>query len=191
MIIGVEGNVHSGKTTYIREFVRNNPNYVVVPECKFDETLSDYDRQLFYLEQELEKRKLYTQDNLIMDRTVLSTLCYTAFCNELTSVERKSLLNVIYNGLIDNNYILCDKIMYLSCGWDIVKDNHKELKIEKHTQDVLVENSYLNFYNDTFEKWFEGVTILDKTELGNNRIITAYDGGQVYANVLAWLKERM
>ena len=65
------------------------------------------------------------------------------------------------------------------------------MKIEKHTQDVLVENSYLNFYNDTFEKWFEGVTILDKTELGDNRIITAYDGGQVYANVLAWLKERM
>lgn len=190
MIIGVEGNVHSGKTTYINNFLKNNSNFFAVPECKFDENLSDYDRQLYYLQQERAKRVNYKQDNLIMDRTILSTLCYTAFCKELTNEERKELLNVIYSDITDNKYLLFDKLLYVRCDWGIVKDNHIELRLEKNTQDILAENSYLDFYNNTFEEWFKGVTVLEKIKLGD-RLITEYNGREIWDNVIAWLKERL
>ena len=190
MIIGVEGNVHSGKTTYINNFLKGNSDLVAVPECKFDESLSDYARQLYYLQQEREKKENYLQTNLIMDRTILSTLCYTAFCKELSEDERKVLFNDIYKNIVDNKYLLFDKLSYIVCGWNIVKDNHKELKTKKNTQDILAENSYLDFYNYTFEEWFKGVEILDKVELGE-RLITTYNGREILDNVIAWLKERI
>lgn len=190
MIIGVEGNVHSGKTTFINKFLKNEPDFVCVPECKFDATLSDYDRQLYYLQQERDKKCNFKQTNLIMDRTILSTLCYTSFCPELTEEQQKELLSVIYNDIKDSKYILFDRMLYIRCDWNIVKDNHKELKLEKNTQDILAENSYLDYYNNTFEKWFKGVTILSQIVDGN-RTITAYQGDEVWANVIAWLEEKI
>ncbi len=190
MVIGVEGNVHSGKTTYIGNFLNRNSEFVAVPECKFDKSLSDYDRQLYYLQQERTKKENYKQNYLIMDRTILSTLCYTAFCVDLSDKERRQLFTVIYKNIVDNKYILFDKLIYLKCDWSVVKNNHKELKVAKNTQDILAENSYYNFYNNTFEEWFKGVAILEKQELGN-RTVTMYDGNGVLDNVIAWLEERI
>ena len=56
MKIAVEGNVHSGKTTFIGKFIKENPEYVVVPECLFDASLGDYERQLYYISQERQKK---------------------------------------------------------------------------------------------------------------------------------------
>jgi hypothetical protein len=86
--------------------------------------------------------------------------------------------------------VLFDKLLYIRCDWIVVKNNHKELKVEKNTQDVLAENSYLNFYNNTFEEWFEGVTVLENFNVGN-RLVTVYKGREIIDNVIAWLKERL
>ena len=66
----------------------------------------------------------------------------------------------------------------------------RKLKLEKNTQDILAENSYLDYYNNTFEKWFKGVAILSQIVDGN-RTITAYQGDEVLANVIAWLEEKI
>ncbi len=188
MIIGVEGGVHTGKTTFINNFVKDNEDFQIVPECKFDELLSDYDRQLYYLEQERSKKKNYPAGNLILDRTILSTLCYTLFCLELSREEKERLVSVILQDFDDNKYILCDKMVYIVYDWEGVKSNHKVLKKDKHTQDVLVDNSYLKFYQNLFDVWCSGVQVLSKYTI-QDRLITVFDGREVFANVQRFLKE--
>ena len=46
MVIGIEGNVHVGKTT----FIKNNYNkYNIINETEFEPDLENYERQLFYI----------------------------------------------------------------------------------------------------------------------------------------------
>ena len=46
MVIGVEGNVHVGKTTYINN---NFEDYDILKEIEFNGFLNPYNRQLHYI----------------------------------------------------------------------------------------------------------------------------------------------
>ena len=185
MKIAVEGNVHSGKTTFIQKFIKENPEYSVVPECLFDATLGDYERQLFYIDQERQKKlKFADLENTIQDRSILSTLCYTMFMTTISVEQKDKLINMILNGIKNNEFIIPEKIYYVRCAADIVANNHKVLKDEKGTQDILASNSYVDFYNAQFEKWLNGSP--KETEItSGDRIISVYDAQNLFENLKA------
>ena len=79
MVVGVEGNVHVGKTTYI---MNNFSDFNIIKEIEFKEELNDYDRQLYYINQEILKKDKLTL-NSVLDRTIISTAIYTINTNVL------------------------------------------------------------------------------------------------------------
>ena len=60
MVIGVEGNVHVGKTTYIKN---NFSKFNIIKETEFKQDLNDFDRQLYYIKSEVEKKKQLDDKN--------------------------------------------------------------------------------------------------------------------------------
>ena len=70
MVIGVEGNVHVGKTTYINN---NFKDYSIKNEIAFNRSLDAYNRQLYYIKKESE-RKNHKLNNTILDRTIISII---------------------------------------------------------------------------------------------------------------------
>ena len=94
MVIGVEGNVHVGKTTFINN---NFSKFIIIKETKFKQDLNDYDRQLYYIKSEIEKKKNLGV-NTIIDRTIISTIIYTIYTETLSSTEKNKIINIInYN----------------------------------------------------------------------------------------------
>jgi hypothetical protein len=185
MKIAVEGNVHSGKTTFIGKFIKENPEYVVVPECLFDASLGDYERQLYYISQERQKKVDFAKvNNTIQDRSILSTLCYTMFMTTIPDEQKTELINMILKGIQNGEFIIPEKIYYVRCAADIVASNHKVLKTEKGTQDVLASNNYIDFYNAQFEKWLDGCEKEKEIESGD-RVISVYDAQNLFKNLKA------
>ena len=90
MVIGVEGNVHVGKTTFINN---NFSKFIIIKETKFKQDLNDYDRQLYYIKSEIEKKKNLGV-NTIIDRTIISTIIYTIYTETLSSTEKNKIIFV-------------------------------------------------------------------------------------------------
>ena len=142
MVIGVEGNVHVGKTTYINNSFKE---YNIIKESLFNPTLNNYERQLDYIKQELEKKK-YLEENTILDRTIISIIIYTMYTNTLTKSEKNKLMNKIKN-LIKNKEVIIPSSIYLVIyPYKLLSNNHLSLKEMKKTQDSLVDyNYYINY----------------------------------------------
>ena len=95
MIVGVEGNVHVGKTYFIKNQLKHN-EIDIKPEIEFKSELSKYDRQLFYIEQEsLQRKKMLNDKNIILDRTIVSTYIYTLYSKEFTPLEIEKIVSLI------------------------------------------------------------------------------------------------
>ena len=141
MVIGVEGNVHVGKTTYINN---NFKDYNILSEIKFQADMTNFNRQLYYIEEEI-KRKNKLQKNSILDRTIISIIIYTKYTNTLTLTEKRKIMNIIKKAL-DNNQIIKPDIHLILYPYKLLSVNHQDLKEVKKTQDSLVDyDYYLNY----------------------------------------------
>lgn len=142
MVIGVEGNVHVGKTTYINNSFKD---FNIIKEIEYKENISNFDRQLYYIEKEKEKKVI---DNTILDRTILSTAIYSL--NKFSGSEYNKLKNIIEDGLSNNEFIIPDYIYYIVYPYKLICNNHKLLCKEKGTQNVLVDYDYYLKYSMFF-----------------------------------------
>lgn len=142
MVIGVEGNVHVGKTTYIKN---NFSKFNIIKETKFKSDFNDYNRQLYYIEKEVKKKDQLIGDT-VLDRTIISTIIYTIYTDSLTLPEKNKLLYIIKENL-DNNKIIVPTFVHLIIyPYKLISLNHSKLVKEKGTQNSLVDyNYYLKF----------------------------------------------
>ena len=91
MVIGIEGNVHVGKTTYIKN---NFSKFNIIKETEFKQNLNNFDRQLYYIKSEIEKKKQLDGDT-VLDRTIISTILYTIYTESLTLTEKNKIIGII------------------------------------------------------------------------------------------------
>lgn len=142
MVIGIEGNVHVGKTTYIHN---NFSKFNIIKETEFKNDLNDYDRQLYYIKCEIEKKN-HLYGDTILDRTIISTILYTIYTESLTSTEKRKIINIIKEN-IDKNKIIIPSFIYLIIyPYKLISLNHLKLNKQKGTQNSLVDyNYYLNY----------------------------------------------
>ena len=142
MVIGVEGNVHVGKTAYIKN---NFSKFNIIKETEFKQDLNDFDRQLYYIKSEVEKKKQLDGDT-VLDRTIISTILYTIYTESLTLDEKNKIIEIIKENL-DKEKITIPSFVYLIIyPYKLISLNHLKLKKEKGTQNSLVDyNYYLNY----------------------------------------------
>lgn len=142
MVIGIEGNVHVGKTT----FIKNNFNeFNIIKEIPFNKKLNDYDRQLYYIENEIKKKEKLS-NNTILDRTIISTILYTFYTNSLNVDEKKKIIEIIERKINEDKIILPSIIYLIIYPYKLISLNHLKLMKEKGTQDSLIDYSYyLNY----------------------------------------------
>ena len=170
MVIGVEGNVHVGKTTYINN---NFKDYHILSEIKFQVDMTSFNRQLYYIEEEI-KRKNKLQKNSILDRTIISIIIYTKYTNTLTLTEKRKIMNIIKKAL-DNNQIIKPDIHLILYPYKLLSVNHQDLKEVKKTQDSLVDYDYYLNYSLFFANRKESL----------NKIINYHD----YREIISYKKD--
>ena len=142
MVIGIEGNIHVGKTTYIKN---NYSKFNIIKETEFKKDLNDFDRQLYYIKSEIEKKKQLDGDT-VLDRTIISTILYTIYTESLTLTEKNKIIQII-NESIEKDKIIIPSFVYLIIyPYKLIFLNHLKLMKEKGTQNSLVDyNYYLNY----------------------------------------------
>ena len=170
MVIGVEGNVHVGKTTYINN---NFKDYNILSEIKFQADMTNFNRQLYYIEEEI-KRKSKLQKNSILDRTIISIIIYTKYTSTLSLTEKRKIMNIIKKAL-DNNQIIKPDIHLILYPYKLLSVNHQDLKEVKKTQDSLVDYDYYLNYSLFFANRKESL----------NKIINYHD----YREIISYKKD--
>lgn len=168
MVVGVEGNVHVGKTTYI---MNNFSDFNIIKEIEFKEELNDYDRQLYYINQEILKKDKLTL-NSVLDRTIISTAIYTINTNTLNRVEKAKLKKLIKDKIKSNEIIIPNYIYNIIYPYKLISFNHVKLSKEKGTQNTLVDYDYYLKYSLFFSNRFNKVEKIIATD--NYRQIISY-----------------
>ena len=143
MVIGIEGNVHVGKTTYIKH---NFNEFNIIKETEFKQNLNDYDRQLYYIKSEIKKKNLLYGDT-ILDRTIISTILYTIYTESLTLIDKCKIITIIKDNIDKNRIIIPSFIHLIIYPYKLISLNHLKLNEKKGTQDSLVDYDYYLKYS--------------------------------------------
>ena len=178
MVIGVEGNVHVGKTTFINN---NFSKFIIIKETKFKQDLNDYDRQLYYIKSEIEKKK-NLEVNTIIDRTIISTIIYTIYTETLSSTEKNKIINIIKEKLDTNKIIIPTYIYLIIYPYKLISLNHLKLNKQKGTQNSLVDYNYYLEYSLFFANCYNTFNNILNTK--EYRQILSYNS-DIFKNILS------
>lgn len=160
MVIGIEGNVHVGKTTYIKN---NFSKFNIIKETEFKQNLNNFDRQLYYIKSEIEKKKQLDGDT-VLDRTIISTILYTIYTESLTLTEKNKIIEIIKENL-DKDKITIPSFVYLIIyPYKLISLNHLKLMKEKGTQNSLVDYNYYLKYSLFFSNCYYAVNNILSTK---------------------------
>lgn len=177
MVIGVEGNVHVGKTTYIKN---NFSKFNIIKETEFKQDLNDFDRQLYYIKSEVEKKKQLDGDT-VLDRTIISTILYTIYTESLTLDEKNKIIEIIKEN-IDKEKITIPSFVYLIVyPYKLISLNHLKLMKEKETQNSLVDYNYYLKYSLFFSNCYYAVNNILSTREYRQIILYSSD---IFENVI-------
>ncbi len=189
MIFAIEGNVNLGKTTYINEFIKENTDFVKVDEIPFKKDLSHYDRQIYYIDEERNKKKfIHNHKNLFLDRTILSTLAYTIYGEYLSKDEKKDLIKIIIHHIKLNSFVEPEKIFYITnYDNDEIRNMHNILKSTKHTMDILTTDDFISFFDQIFFHWLSFCKFDSELKF-NNRTILIYKTKNLFNKIASELE---
>ena len=177
MVIGVEGNVHVGKTTYIKN---NFSKFNIIKETEFKQDLNDFDRQLYYIKSEVEKKKQLDGDT-VLDRTIISTILYTIYTESLTLDEKNKIIEIIKENL-DKEKITIPSFVYLIVyPYKLISLNHLKLMKEKGTQNSLADYKYYLKYSLFFSNCYYAVNNILSTREYRQIILYSSD---IFENVI-------
>lgn len=177
MVIGVEGNVHVGKTTYIKNNFRN---FNIIKETEFKPDLNDFERQLYYIKSEVEKKKQLDGD-AVLDRTIISTILYTIYTESLSLTEKNKIIEIIKENF-DKEKITIPSFVYLIVyPYKLISLNHLKLMKEKGTQNSLVDYNYYLKYSLFFSNCYYAVNNILSTK--EYRQIISYSS-DIFENVI-------
>ncbi len=181
MIYAVEGNVNVGKTTFINQFIKQR-NFKVVSESEFLTKKRPFERQIYYIEQEIKKRENLDKENIIMDRSILSVYLYTIISEEFNSKEKERIVTLINEKIRNKEIIIPDEIFFIIYPFDLINDNHNKLKKQKNTQDILVDYNYYKNYNLFFSNFLlnKKIEIINTKDL---RQVIALKDNDIFFNL--------
>lgn len=181
MVIGVEGNVHVGKTTYIKEKYQD---YNILSENVFNPTLNNYDRQLFYIKQEIERNKELSPKT-ILDRTIISIAIYTIYSESLKKNEKEKICKIIKEKIDKKEVIIPSYIYLILYPYKLICLNHIALFKEKGTQGLLVDYNYYIKYTLFFTNRYSSYNKILFTK--NYRQALIYDNS-IFDNIIENIK---
>ncbi len=176
MVIGIEGNVHVGKTTYIKN---NFSKFNIIAETEFKKDLNDFDRQLYYIESEIEKKKRL-DDDTVLDRTIISTILYTFYTETLNLAEKNKIMEIINENLDKDKMIIPSLVHLIIYPYKLISLNHLKLMKEKGTQNSLVDYNYYLHYSLFFSNCYYAINNILSTE--DYRQIISYNS-DIFKNI--------
>ena len=152
MILAIDGNVNTGKTTLFYNLKEKYPDYYFSEEYQVVRCDDVLERQLAYLHQD-EHRTIATAKNVILDRSVLSLLGYIYWLYKYEKVDiRRSFYSRLLDGVRKKKYNLPNKLVYCYSDSDMIKKCYNSNHQVKGTDSELVSNTYLDSQNEFYEK---------------------------------------
>lgn len=181
MILGVEGNVNVGKTTFIREYAKQN-SLEVLNETPFLVDASPFSRQLYYISSEIQKKNNLSSKSAIMDRTILSVYLYTIISKEFTKTERNFIINNIQKLICENKILIPDKLIFMLYPFELINKKHAILGNKKNTQSLLVDYDYYLKYTLFFATALKNNKELILNTQGNRQVLL-FNDSKIYRNL--------
>ena len=170
MIITLDGNVFTGKTSLIEKF-RQMEQCSVIPE--HGHFLADiisgedaWDMQRKYLGAERRRHEylstLSFETLIILDRSFVSMAAHVVALNALRSIDiRSRFLSELIHDIQSGEVIIPDKFLFVRCGYGTIKA--RALKdIVKNTDPLYYDQEYLEVVDNFNRQWqgrFPGVVI--------------------------------
>lgn len=145
MVIAFEGNVHSGKTYFIKQFLDKHKDFVCIPETQFVKMPNPFEQQEYYINEEISKKAKCPSKNILLDRSIISTFIYTQYTKDLTEQNKKILLDKIERAILNKDLFFPDVIYIFLYPFDKIAQNHKTLRETKSTQNILATYDYYCF----------------------------------------------
>lgn len=181
MILGVEGNVNVGKTTFIEKYVKEN-NLKILKETPFLTDACPLLRQKYYINSEIKKKEELNSDFAVMDRTIISVYLFTIISKEFTKKERDFIIKDIKKSIQENKIIIPDRLIFILYPFDLINEKHNILGHKKHTQSLLVDYDYYIKYT----LFFSNVLKNSKEkilEMQDNRQVLLFEDTKIYQNL--------
>lgn len=145
MVIAFEGNVHSGKTYFTKQFLHKHKDFIFIPEIHFIEKPNQFEQQEYYIKEEISKKSNNLDKNILLDRSIISTIIFTQYSTMLTKQDKKFLLYKIEKAISNKDLFFPDIVYIFLYPFNKIVDNHDILYKTKNTQDVLVTYDYYCF----------------------------------------------
>ena len=98
----------------------------------------------FYKE-EISKKSNNLDKNILLDRSIISTIIFTQYTTMLTKQDKKFLLDKIEKAILNKDLFFPDIVYIFLYPFNKIVDNHNNLYKTKHTQDELAKYDYYCF----------------------------------------------
>ena len=136
MIYAVEGNVNVGKTTFIKEFSQKY-NLNIIEESKFVSDMNPFERQLYYIKQENEKRNKLMKDNKIIIQDKLFFIIYPFELinknHQLLKKDKKTQETLVdYKYYLNYNMFFANLLMNEGCNIIKTEDSRQIIELESN-----------------------------------------------------------
>ncbi|WP_445081177.1 hypothetical protein [Lactococcus sp. KTH0-1S] len=150
-IYTIEGNVHSGKTTFLKGM--DKEKFSAIWEIKRTEFKNFYIIQFHYIIEEIKRKWKINQGQInYLDRSYLSLISYQYFFNKF----RNRIIQLFILILVKMNIIISPDNMFLFViPYQMTLTYQEMLKEEKGTENLLVSYEYYFFIVSYFRKILE------------------------------------
>ncbi len=167
MIISLDGNVFTGKTTLCNILSKKNSCNVVLEYSDFIDKIDKSSKEFNFLDHdEYLKidiiRKKYLKSGInFLDRSFVSLSAHIYAVYKIGDADfRKNHINLLNKFLDDNNIIIPDFYIFVICDYDNAKKRflrEKEVYNKKGTPELFINKNYFLAINEFNKLWQKNI----------------------------------
>lgn len=153
IIVAVDGNINTGKTTLIKELVKRHSVFSIREEYEYISEANICIRQKKYLLQDRKRTNLTNVKKIILDRSLFSLFGYVYWLyisNELDI--RLEFYRLLINELNKKTVLLPNRLIVCCQEYENIYNSFLENKEIKGTEQFLASKKYIETQNSYYDK---------------------------------------
>lgn len=148
IIVGIDGNVNTGKTSLFKKLIEKHPEFCAAEEYEIINEENPFQRQFLYMIQD-ESRIGNCENNTILDRTIISLSAYVFWLFKCQNTDiRSEFYSVYINSLAKGKNEVPNRVILCRQKYDTVVISYETNRLIKGTAPVYVEREYFDIQEE-------------------------------------------
>lgn len=148
IIVGIDGNVNTGKTSLFKKLIKKYPEFCAAEEYEIINEENPFRRQFLYMIQD-ESRIGNCENNIILDRTIISLSAYVFWLFKCQNTDiRSEFYSVYINSLVQGKSEVPNRVILCRQKYDTVVSSYETNRLKKGTAPVYVEREYFDIQEE-------------------------------------------